>query len=252
MTDQPQVPSSAPVAPAPAGSPSSSKSKPHVLGIVALITAIVGFIFACIPGALIVGWILLPIAFVLSLVAFFLKGSKWPAIVGLVLAIVGTIVGFVVFFAVMSNAVDEAFEGPGTSVAQPSEASDEPKAAEQDPAAAAGDIEVTIDGATQTVDYEGKDALVVSFTFTNNSAKDSSFMIATSAKAFQNGIELESAILMDDTYDSSNSMKDVKPGNSLVVQWAYVLTDKSDVTVEVQPLFSFDDEVLATQTFTVS
>ena len=35
------------------------------LGIAAFVIAIVGFVFACIPGALIVGWVLLPIAFIL-------------------------------------------------------------------------------------------------------------------------------------------------------------------------------------------
>lgn len=41
-----------------------------------MIIAIVGFIFACIPGALIVGWLLLPIAFILGIVAVFLKGGE--------------------------------------------------------------------------------------------------------------------------------------------------------------------------------
>lgn len=90
--------------------------KPHVLGTVALITAAVGFIFACIPGALIVGWVLLPIAFILSLVALFMKGKKSRAVIGLILSVVGTIVGFVVFFAVMANALG----GTDTAVAPPS------------------------------------------------------------------------------------------------------------------------------------
>lgn len=96
-------------------------SKPHVVGWVAFATAIAGFIFACIPGALVVGWVLLPIAFVLSLVAFFLKGKKWPAIVGLILSLVGTIVGFVVFFAVVATSFDDAFGGGDTTVSQPEE-----------------------------------------------------------------------------------------------------------------------------------
>ena len=41
---------------------------------------------------------LLPIAFVLSIVALFMKGAKWPAITGLVVSIVGTIVAALVFF----------------------------------------------------------------------------------------------------------------------------------------------------------
>src|SRR5690625_5883400 len=38
------------------------------IGLAALIVAIVGFLFACIPGALIIGWVLLPVAFILSIV----------------------------------------------------------------------------------------------------------------------------------------------------------------------------------------
>ena len=94
----------------PAEGPASAPQKPNVLALIALIMAVVGFIFACIPGALIVGWVLLPIAFVLSIVSLFLKGSrKWMGVVGLVLSIIGTIVGFVVFFAVIANAAEEAF-----------------------------------------------------------------------------------------------------------------------------------------------
>lgn len=230
------------VAPAP-------KAKPHVLSVIAFVVAIVGFVFACIPGALIVGWILLPIAFVLSLVALFMKGGKWPAVAGLVLAIVGTIVGVVVFLTVVQAAVDETFGSSDTSVSPP--AGDQPtleaSAAED---VAASNYAVTIDSATQGVDYEGRPALIVNFTFTNNSKKDANFMFATSVKAFQDGVELETAIGVDGS-DLSNSMKDLKPGASLAVQDAFVLTSTTDVTIEVTELISFKDTMLATTTISV-
>lgn len=109
----------------------TSPNKPHVVAIVALSVAVVGFIFACMPGALIAGWVLLPIAFVLSIVAFFLRGKKWPAIAALTISIVGTIVGFVVFFAVVSDSFDDAFNGGDITVSQPGEddaVDDEPSA----------------------------------------------------------------------------------------------------------------------------
>lgn len=104
-----------------------------------------GFIFACIPGALIVGWILLPIAFVLGLVSLFLKDkSKWMGITALILSIVGTIVGVVVFFTVVTNSFDEALGSGNTTVVEPSEdtvaddgAADE-DVAEEDASAEAG------------------------------------------------------------------------------------------------------------------
>lgn len=103
----------------------SKKNQSNVLGLIALITAVIGFIFACIPGALIIGWILLPVAFILGLVSLFLQGkSKWMGITALILSIVGTVVGAVVFLVVVSTAFDESFGGGDTTVAGPSEGSD--------------------------------------------------------------------------------------------------------------------------------
>lgn len=101
--------------------PTKTKKKSNVLGLIALIAAVLGFIFACIPGALIIGWILLPIAFVLAIVSLFLKDKvKWTGVTALIISIVGTIVGFVVFFAVVGTSFDNAFGGGDTKVATPS------------------------------------------------------------------------------------------------------------------------------------
>lgn len=82
----------------------------NTVGIIALITAIVGAVFAMIPGALILGWILLPIAFILSIVSLFLKNQKrGQGIAALIISIVGTIIGFIVFFTVVATSFDEAF-----------------------------------------------------------------------------------------------------------------------------------------------
>jgi|GEM_PF-1295511 len=72
----------------------------NVLGIVALVIAAIGFVFAVIPFVQVVGLILLPIAFVLAIIALFLKGRKWPAITGLILSVVGGIIGAIVFAVV--------------------------------------------------------------------------------------------------------------------------------------------------------
>jgi hypothetical protein len=82
---------------------------------------VLGFIFSCIPGALIVGWVLLPIAFILAIVSLFLKDkAKWMGITALIVSIVGTIVGFVVFFAVVGSSFENAFGSGDTKVAAPS------------------------------------------------------------------------------------------------------------------------------------
>ncbi|MFJ4223717.1 hypothetical protein [Microbacterium sp. NPDC089695] len=113
------------------------EKKLNVLALVSLIVAVIGFIFACVPGALIIGWILLPIAFVLSIVSLFLKGDKkWLGIIALVLSIVGTIVGVMVFIGVIARSVDEAFSGGETTVTRPESTTAAEAPEEGEPAAA--------------------------------------------------------------------------------------------------------------------
>lgn len=100
--------------------PPSQEKQKNTIGLIALIVAAVGFVFACIPGALIIGWVLLPIGFILAIVSFFLKGKKKGlGVAALIVAIVGTIVGFVVFFTVVATAFDDAFSNGDTSVSVP-------------------------------------------------------------------------------------------------------------------------------------
>jgi hypothetical protein len=87
---------------------SPAKGK-NTLGLIAFIVAIVGFIFARIPGALIVGWNLLPIAFFLELVALFFKGSsKKLTLTGLIISVVGIFVGAIVYTAVVASVFGSA------------------------------------------------------------------------------------------------------------------------------------------------
>ena len=122
-TQYPAAPSPQPPAYEPQGTPPQPAEKPakNVLGLVALIVAVVGFIFACIPGAFILGWVLLPVAFVLGIVAVCLRGkAKWQGITAIIVSVVGTIVAFIVFFAVLAiavgQAVDDASGGDTTAV----------------------------------------------------------------------------------------------------------------------------------------
>lgn len=110
---------------------------------------------------------------------------------------------------------------------------------------------VTIDEGTVGADYSDASAIVVTFTFTNNSDKATSFMAAISAKAFQNGVELDSAI-MTEGIDAQSTINEIKPGATTTVQRAYLLDDQSDVTVECSELISFDDTLLAEKTFSVA
>lgn len=137
-----------------------------------------------------------------------------------------------------------------TEAAAPAETSEAAAPAETTEAAApAADAEfvVTIDGSRVTKDYEGNPALVVDYTFTNNSEETTSFMLAAHSKAFQDGVQLEVAMIMDDAnFSVENGMKDLRPGTSLAIQEAFVLTSESDVELEVEEFLSMDGTMLAT------
>lgn len=109
---------------------------------------------------------------------------------------------------------------------------------------------VSIDDATATTDYAGNPAIVVTYTWTNNSDKDASFTFALNAECFQNGVECETAVVQD--INNGNSLSELKPGATATTQQAYKLADTSDVTVEVTELISFSNEILAEKTFSVA
>lgn len=104
--------------------------KVRIVAWIALAAAVLGFMFACIPGALIVSWILLPVAFVLSIVGLAMKGKKWPAIVALILSVVGTVVAVIVVIVGAANAVVDAIEESGDVTVSES-AQDEGNGAEE-------------------------------------------------------------------------------------------------------------------------
>lgn len=107
-------------------------------------------------------------------------------------------------------------------------------------------------GETKVIkDYEGKPALLVNYSFTNNSDKKQSFMVAIKDAAFQDGIGLNDAITMGNEYDSELQMKEIMPGKTLNVQAAYVLDDTTTpVEIQISELISFNDELI--DTFTVN
>lgn len=107
---------------------------------------------------------------------------------------------------------------------------------------------VTIDSARVTEDYAGKPAVIVTFTFTNNSDDKANFTFATNVEAYQNGVELDTAIVLD---SDNNGLNDIKPGASIQTERAFLLNDMSDIEVEVSELLSFNDDLLASKTFTL-
>ncbi|MCR2814324.1 DUF4352 domain-containing protein [Microbacterium jiangjiandongii] len=102
--------------PGPPAAPPGNKPL-NVLGLVAVISAGVGLILACVPAVMVVGWVLLVVGFVLGIVSLFRPGrGKALGISALIVSVVGTIVGFIVFIVV----VGFAFAGLASSAADDS------------------------------------------------------------------------------------------------------------------------------------
>lgn len=111
------------------GAEQPASVKPPILGFVGLGLAVVGTILACIPPVLTgIGFFLLFAAFVVSLIAIFMKTKKWPAIVGLSLSVIGGIVGgavLVFYFVSFANSMAEEFPSDFPSSLTSEEPSDE-------------------------------------------------------------------------------------------------------------------------------
>ena len=117
-----------------------------------------------------------------------------------------------------------------------------------------GDYSVEIMSCRLAKDYSGKDVVSVKYLFKNVADDDAvSFMFAFDDNVYQNGVGLNSAFVLDDSanYSSDNQTKEIKKGASIEVEVAYELNDTtSDIEVEVEELFSFDDTVIK-KTFSI-
>lgn len=110
-------------------------------------------------------------------------------------------------------------------------------------------LEVAIGEGMVVSDYEGNPALAVKFTWTNNSDEATSFMVAAMAKAYQDGVQLDTAIYMGDDIDT-DTMKDIKPGITQDVWQVFELTSESPVEIEVEEWLG-DSGILASKTIAV-
>ena len=98
-----------------------------------------------------------------------------------------------------------------------------------------GDHQALFTGAYITTDFDGDDALVATFTYTNNSEENNSFMWAMFYSPMQGGIELENSTIFEsaDSYDyiGEDNLQDVAPGSSLDVALTYKLNNMTDPVI---------------------
>lgn len=107
-----------------------------------------------------------------------------------------------------------------------------------------GSYGCVVKGAELGKDWEGNDTVIITFDFTNNSNNPASFDVALDAKAYQEGIGLET----DWSNDETDLLDvEIKPGVTKEVKKAYLLRDTStDVEIEITEWLSFTDDKIVT------
>ena len=121
------------------------------------------------------------------------------------------------------------------------------------------DIEGDIEGAHVKIvsavksgnDYENKPTVLVTYEWTNTSSKNNSFATLAHPQAFQNGVELATAIYVDapSGYDANSYLQELQPGASSTVTLGYVLADESPVNVEVSAFLAVNSNAKVVHEF---
>lgn len=142
-----------------------------------------------------------------------------------------------------SGVSDGADSGDGAAIADSQDSADSQAEKPGTAAIQEGDLgncHVQIRGAAAAEDYEGKQAIVVTYSWTNNSGSTASAYETLLVKAFQNGARLDSAVVIDSKkFDFSNYMREIRPGRSADVQIAFHLNSKTTaVDIEISQLGS--------------
>lgn len=109
------------------------------------------------------------------------------------------------------------------------------------------DFHVIVTGCSFSTDWDGNKVIVINYTATNNSEETKSPMLDVYFQAFQDGVQMETALMDGRTY---NEQKEVRPGITLEdCQEAFVLT--SDSTVEVEASGLLDSKPVISTTYEV-
>ena len=84
---------------------------------------------------------------------------------------------------------------------------------------------------------------VIYFSYTNNTGSEEAPAWNIEEKVFQNGAELQIGYLYDtDIPEHERLYMEVMDGTTVTIASVYELTDMSDITVKLEPLFAFDNK----------
>lgn len=116
-----------------------------------------------------------------------------------------------------------------------------------------GKYSIEIKDAFITTDFEGEPALIVNYNFTNNNTSAESFLFSVHDAAFQDGKELGSAVVLKkEIYAPETATTNVAPGETLSVQRAFLLINRtSPIQIDVVEFLS-TNPVKVTKTFDIS
>lgn len=108
-----------------APAPAAAKTGLSVLGIIGLAVTAVGVVLSCIPAIAVVGWILLGVGVVASLVSIFFPGAKWPGITGMALGALGAVLALAVSLLTSGATASEPVDDPAPITTETPSASEE-------------------------------------------------------------------------------------------------------------------------------
>lgn len=162
------------------------------------------------------------------------KKKKW-----IIIAVVAVVIILIAVIAFGGSDDSSSEDSNASAVTSAVSAESEEKANDT-----VGDFKCVVKGAKLCKDWTGKDAVLITYEFTNNSDSAVSFDVALDARAYQDGVGLETAILDEDT---DYLDVDIKPGVTKEVKKAYNLRDTStEIEIEVSELISFSDDKIVT------
>ena len=145
-----------------------------------------------------------------------------------------------------------ATDAPGTE-APVTEAPETEQPEAPSAAATLEEYDVEIKSAALGEDYEGNPAIMITFSWTNNSEETVMPMVAVVTRAFQGGVGLDSAIIIgNDNYDGDAYSTEVRPGTTIVVQVAYALRDETSPVEFVIEKFLGTDGSMAYKEFDIT
>ena len=86
----------------------------------------------------------------------------------------------------------------------------------------------------------------IRFEFTNNGDNNQTFDSSIYVKAFQDGIQMDETSLSNETEESENSYKEIKPGATLTCEKFYKISSSFDVELEVEGFSSNGNKLIKT------